>query len=246
MRLVRGRSPQARPATVRMWCRRVRRPRRGSSLHPRFALYVLHRRGSGAPRRDQPRVLASRSSRSRPVVDPADVPPDAGRPRRVLSSTRRAARAFASRVDASDVLRLYQQGELDIVTYFPAGNASLDDIDAASERVLSEAMSGSDPVFVSVLRVTAGELARRHRDLARASGGAGGVRVLRSVLMKPESELVTADLVSASRRSYGPCRAGSTLWACGSSSRPKPGNSSRLPAVRRTSLRCAGDAVAGH
>ena len=96
---------------------------------------------------------------------------------RVLSSTRRAARAFASRVEASDVLRLYQQGELDIVTYFPAGNASLDDVDAASERVLAEAMCGSnDPVFVSVLRVTAGELARRHGRLIPPAEVAGSGR----------------------------------------------------------------------
>ncbi|MGC9961115.1 MAG: aminotransferase class I/II-fold pyridoxal phosphate-dependent enzyme [Acidimicrobiales bacterium] len=118
---------------------------------------------------------------------------------RVLSSTRRAAQGFASRIEASDVLRLYQHGELDIVTYFPEGTASPGEIDAASARLLSEAMSGSDPVFVSVLRVTVEEMARRHPALVLAAGDemsrAGDVRVLRSVLMKPESELFTAELV---------------------------------------------------
>jgi hypothetical protein len=42
-----------------------------------------------------------------------------------------------------------------------------------------------DPVFVSTLRVTAEAFARRHPGIRADTGGA---RILRSVLMKPESE----------------------------------------------------------
>ena len=45
--------------------------------------------------------------------------------------------------------------------------------------------SSQEPVFVSTLRVTAEAFARRHPSV-RAD--AGGARILRSVLMKPESE----------------------------------------------------------
>jgi len=52
-------------------------------------------------------------------------------------------------------------------------------------------MSAADPVFLSVLRVPVREMLLRHPRLAAAGDGraaAGGVRLLRSVLMKPESE----------------------------------------------------------
>ena len=47
------------------------------------------------------------------------------------------------------------------------------------------------PVFVSTLRVTAGAMATRHPDVA---ADADGARILRSVLMKPESQTYTAGL----------------------------------------------------
>jgi len=45
-------------------------------------------------------------------------------------------------------------------------------------------MAAEDPVYLSVARVTAGALRRRHPDIT----GGGSVRVLRSVFMKPEHE----------------------------------------------------------
>jgi hypothetical protein len=42
-----------------------------------------------------------------------------------------------------------------------------------------------EPVFLSTLRVSAQAMARRHPGIA---AGADGTRILRSVLMKPESE----------------------------------------------------------
>jgi hypothetical protein len=52
--------------------------------------------------------------------------------------------------------------------------------------VLADGMADPEhPVFVSTLRVTADAFGRRHPGI---SADAGGARILRSVLMKPESE----------------------------------------------------------
>jgi glutamate/tyrosine decarboxylase-like PLP-dependent enzyme len=104
----------------------------------------------------------------------------------LLAAGRRAALAWAELLGAqTGALRLYQQPELDIVTYFPARD-SLSAIDAASAGVLRDGMTDpAEPVFVSTLRVAAEAFRRRHPEVIVDSTGA---RVVRSVLMKPESE----------------------------------------------------------
>jgi hypothetical protein len=65
-------------------------------------------------------------------------------------------------------------------------------IDAASARVLQAGMTDPrQPVFLSTLRVSAGAFSRRHPGVVTDAGGA---RVLRSVLMKPEHESYVANL----------------------------------------------------
>jgi hypothetical protein len=83
------------------------------------------------------------------------------------------------------VLTLYQAPPLDIVTYFPV-RETLSEVDAATARVLTDGMNATrDPVFLSVLRMPADAFAARgHTPTADVDGA----RVLRSVLMKPESE----------------------------------------------------------
>ncbi|MFF4397375.1 pyridoxal phosphate-dependent decarboxylase family protein [Streptomyces sp. NPDC001480] len=104
----------------------------------------------------------------------------------VLAAGRRAALNWAELITASDVLRLYQHPELDIVTYFPAVRpATLSAIDAASARVLADGMTGPDPVFLSTLKADREAFTARHAGITADGQGA---RVLRSVLMKPESE----------------------------------------------------------
>jgi glutamate/tyrosine decarboxylase-like PLP-dependent enzyme len=113
----------------------------------------------------------------------------------VLAAGRRAALAWAGLLSQSAVLELYQPPELDIVSYFPvAGGRTLSAIDAASEAILQAGMADPDePVFVSTLRVSADAMAQRHADVvANADDG----RILRSVLMKPESETYLAMLHS--------------------------------------------------
>ncbi|MCO1581027.1 aminotransferase class I/II-fold pyridoxal phosphate-dependent enzyme [Crossiella sp. SN42] len=103
----------------------------------------------------------------------------------VLAAGRRAALHWAELIEKSEELVLYQQPELDILTYFPRRD-TLSEVDGASARALAEGMADeADPIYLSTLRVTAAELGRRHPGV-RADAAAA--RVLRSVLLKPEAE----------------------------------------------------------
>jgi glutamate/tyrosine decarboxylase-like PLP-dependent enzyme len=113
----------------------------------------------------------------------------------VLAACRTAALDWAGLLATSQRLRLYQQPELDIVSYFPlpeSGSPGLAAIDQASARILADGMHDADhPVFVSTLTVTADAMRRRHSEV-RADAGQG--RILRSVLMKPESASYVGEL----------------------------------------------------
>ncbi|MGW3960990.1 pyridoxal phosphate-dependent decarboxylase family protein [Amycolatopsis sp. NPDC005003] len=100
----------------------------------------------------------------------------------VLRPGRRAALAWADLITGSAELATFQPPQLDIVSYFPV-RETLSEIDRASAHVLETGMSQA--LFVATYTVTAADLARRghavHDDIPRG-------RILRSVLMKPESE----------------------------------------------------------
>jgi len=106
---------------------------------------------------------------------------------RVLAAGRRAALRWAKLLEDSERFDLYQSPELDIVTYFPRTEPlSLSKIDEASARIMRNGMAAAkDPVFLSTLRVSDRQFGLRHTG---ADADADGARVLRSVLMKPESE----------------------------------------------------------
>lgn len=111
---------------------------------------------------------------------------------RVLAAGRRAALRWADLITASEVLELYQRPELDIVGYFPLLEpATLSAVDAASASVLADGMTGADPVFLSTLRADREAFTARHPKI---TADANGARILRSVLMKPESEHHVDDL----------------------------------------------------
>jgi glutamate/tyrosine decarboxylase-like PLP-dependent enzyme len=112
---------------------------------------------------------------------------------RVLAAGRRAALEWAGLISGSGVLELYQPPELDIVSYFPATpSRSLSEIDGVSARMLADGMADAErPVYLSTLRISAADFARRHRGIGRDRDGA---RILRSVLMKPEAESFVAEL----------------------------------------------------
>jgi glutamate/tyrosine decarboxylase-like PLP-dependent enzyme len=101
-----------------------------------------------------------------------------------LAASRRAALHWAELIDKSEVLELYQNPALDIVSYFPQAGA-LSAVDAASARILDAGMTADDAVFLSTFRVTGEAFLARHPGV---SADVEGGRILRSVLMKPESE----------------------------------------------------------
>ena len=105
----------------------------------------------------------------------------------VLAAGRRAALDWTALLRTSAVLDLYQDPELDIVSYFPVtAPRALSAIDAASAAILQAGLTDHErPVFVSTLRVTAEALRHRHPGVT-ADGDAA--RIMRSVLMKPEHE----------------------------------------------------------
>lgn len=109
----------------------------------------------------------------------------------VLRPGRQGALAWHGLLAESDVLSPYQAPELDIVTYLPRTD-TMSALDAASHRLFEAAGSG-DPttqVHIATYAVTADQLAARGHRLAADTDRA---RILRSVLMKPESgELVPA------------------------------------------------------
>jgi glutamate/tyrosine decarboxylase-like PLP-dependent enzyme len=105
--------------------------------------------------------------------------------RGILAANRRAAVHWASLLSESPSLALFQEPELDIVTYFPR-RAILSEVDTATAKTLADGMNATeDPVFLSVLRMSAAAFAARGHAV---TADADGARVLRSVLMKPESE----------------------------------------------------------
>ncbi|WP_017601870.1 pyridoxal phosphate-dependent decarboxylase family protein [Nocardiopsis lucentensis] len=114
------------------------------------------------------------------------LPPTSDGLGQVLAAGRRAALRWADLIASSDLLDLYQRPDLDIVTYFPAVDpVTLAGVDAESARVLADGMTSPDPVFLSTLRVDREAFTARHPQI---TADADGARILRSVLMKPESE----------------------------------------------------------
>ena len=91
--------------------------------------------------------------------------------------------------------------ELDIVSYFPAAGPRLAAIDEASARMLADGMANpAHPVFLSTLRDTGGRIRPRH-PVRRTRDGA---RIVRSVLMKPESECYVPQLHTRVERLAAP------------------------------------------
>ncbi|MFE6821963.1 pyridoxal phosphate-dependent decarboxylase family protein [Streptomyces sp. NPDC057690] len=110
----------------------------------------------------------------------------------VLAACRRGALRWAQLIDASEHLELYQQPELDIVGYFPTVEpVTLTGIDTVSARVLADGMASPDPIFLSTLKAGREAFTARH---PKVTADANGARILRSVLMKPESEHHVEDL----------------------------------------------------
>ncbi len=103
-----------------------------------------------------------------------------------LRPGRRGALAWHDLLGRSTALAPYQEPELDIVTYLPR-RRSMTAVDAAAQAVFERAASGEpgEQVHVATYTVTADQLASRRHAL---EPDAPAARILRSVVMKPESE----------------------------------------------------------
>ncbi len=109
----------------------------------------------------------------------------------ILAACLRAGRRWFAALETADVLRPFIEPELDIVTYFPARTSMLA-IDVATQALFEAAMSAEEAVFLSVLSVQSEVLKALHPGL---QADRERVRILRSVLMRPEQEEVSVALV---------------------------------------------------
>jgi glutamate/tyrosine decarboxylase-like PLP-dependent enzyme len=110
----------------------------------------------------------------------------------VLRACRRGAKEWARLIDASDALTLYQQPELDIVTYFPT-RESMSAVDAASQRLFVDAaaLAPEEQVHLATYAVTVDAMARRGHPI---DADAPSARILRSTVLKPESADAIPDI----------------------------------------------------
>jgi len=91
-------------------------------------------------------------------------------------------------------LRSWGKPDLDIVGYFPDIETGLaSEIDQASQALFEASMASStDPIFLSTLRVNSKDL---HMRMPSITLDQQYVRILRSVLMKPEQASVAESIV---------------------------------------------------
>jgi glutamate/tyrosine decarboxylase-like PLP-dependent enzyme len=105
----------------------------------------------------------------------------------VLRPGRRAALRWTELVGGSEHLRMYQPPELDIVAYYPVCEPpALSALSRRTDEIVRRGMTDSvDPFYLAAYTVAAEDLlARGHVGYADQPHA----RLLRSVLMKPESE----------------------------------------------------------
>ncbi|HEX3650031.1 MAG TPA: aspartate aminotransferase family protein, partial [Pseudonocardiaceae bacterium] len=104
----------------------------------------------------------------------------------VIRPGRRAALRWADLINTTDELSLYQQPDLDIINFLPTADR-MSDVDRLSTAVLHDGMTATpeEAVFVAAHGVTAEALAARGHHLTADVPRAA---ILRSVLLKPESE----------------------------------------------------------
>ena len=110
----------------------------------------------------------------------------------VLRAGRRATLDWAARIESSQSLELFQKPELDILSYFPRAT-SLSEVDRLSGYVLDAGMAlpPLEAIFVATYNVSAAAVSSRRIPLVTdAENG----RILRSVLMKPETETLVGQL----------------------------------------------------
>ena len=111
----------------------------------------------------------------------------------VLRECRRGALEWSKILKDSTVFCEYQEPELDIVTYFPR-RRSMSAVEQASTHIFRTAaqLNPTEQVHVSTMSVTSDAMQLRQLPLEI---DAGQTRILRSVVMKPESASAVPEIV---------------------------------------------------
>ncbi len=107
-----------------------------------------------------------------------------------LRASRRGALDWAARLEHSGSLALFQPPELDIVTYLPR-RTTMSELDEASAELFGRAADApeSEQIHLATYAVKSADLARRGHVVVDDRPTA---RILRSTVMKPESEFEIA------------------------------------------------------
>jgi glutamate/tyrosine decarboxylase-like PLP-dependent enzyme len=119
------------------------------------------------------------------------IPLDRGGLGDMLAATRRAALAFAERIEAEPTLALVVEPELDIVCFFPR-RATAGEVTAAVDEGFTRLAAGG--WHLAKLRLSSDWLRLRHPWL---EADVDTTTVLRCCLLKPEHEVVVPSLVAA-------------------------------------------------
>lgn len=114
----------------------------------------------------------------------------------ILQACRRAALAWAERLEASDVLHLVMPPEIDILAYYAVtGGWSASAITAETERIFETLMNRPErPIYLAKLVLPKAMVAPRSPAI---TWDAETVTVLRSCLLKPEHEAAVPSLHAA-------------------------------------------------
>ena len=117
--------------------------------------------------------------------------------KRVLISSRTAAIEFAGMISNEPGWHLYEEPQLDIVSYFPlTSNKELKSISTLSQKLMHSGMQGqeSDRIFLSLFSVPSNELLFRLPEYSN-EGNIDQVSILRSVLMKDNHHAFLPELI---------------------------------------------------
>ena len=110
----------------------------------------------------------------------------------IVAPGRRAAKLWHSLIAGSDVLRPYQEPELDIIAYLPRAE-SMSELDRVSHGLFVKAAEPNRPqqTHLATYVVNNAQLATRGIEI---KDDAQSARIMRSVLMKPEHESLVPEM----------------------------------------------------
>ena len=186
----RGRPAQARAAALRLRGGAVRRPVGGPLLRPRLAVHLLQLRRA-APRRDLARVQPRGRSGGGAVAHARGAAAHRRRARPgAARRTPRRARSGPTCSTRSDALAAYQAARARH-RHLPAPAYDDVGVDASLERALPRRGAGdpAEQIHLATYTVTGAALAARGHAVQADRTAA---RILRSTVMKPESETYVA------------------------------------------------------